>query len=93
MNAKPTHFEVVVQSKNGMLSQSAVEAITSLNEQGVFDVLPNHANLISIIKDYVILHFAQNESKEYKFTQGIMEVHSNKVSIFLDVFSPNIVGR
>jgi len=83
---KQIQFNVVVQGKNGMLAQSKVSAITSQNEVGTFDVLPNHANFISLIKNYLILHLPQNTQKEFKFTQGVIEVKNNTVNVFIDVF-------
>jgi len=80
-------LRVTLQNRSGILADEVVSALTSINSSGVFDVLPNHANFISLIKDYIILHHSSKENKEYKFTQGVMEVRNNKVNIYLDVLN------
>ena len=87
MNNPTPLLKVLVQNKNGVVYDQNASAITSLNQNGVFDVLPRHANFISLIKDYLVLHSDKEEKKEIKFKQGILEVFNNKATVYLDFFS------
>lgn len=62
--------------------EGKVKAISSKNRLGNFDVLPEHANFISLIFDNLVIH-APDKKINYQFERGILEVSSNKVKIFL----------
>jgi len=64
-----------------------VFAVTSKNQKGVFDVLPEHENFITIIKDFVIVHKKQKDKQEIKIGTGVLKVTNNIVNIFLGMHS------
>ena len=78
---------VVIRNRSGILFQEDIKALTSLNNKGVFDILPLHENFISIIKDYIVMYRKNGETKEMKITEGVLEVYQDKISIFLEIFS------
>lgn len=63
--------------------QGRVKSISSENRLGKFDVLPQHANFISLIFNELIIITEKNEKISYKFKKGVLEVSENKVNIFL----------
>lgn len=76
---------VMIRNREKILFQERCRALTSMNEKGVFDVLPEHINFISIITTYIKLHKTDGKLQEMKINQGIMEVKNNMAYIFLDV--------
>lgn len=58
-------------------------SISSKNKFGNFDILPEHANFITLILDELILITPKGEKLNYKFKRGVLEVTENKVNIFL----------
>ena len=72
-----------IQTKQGISFNDNVRAITSFNEKGIFDVLPQHENFISVVKDKVIIHTKDGQDKEMKIDNGVLKVHENEVHIFL----------
>lgn len=78
-------IRVIVRNRQEIIVNEEVKAITSFNERGVFDVLPEHSSFISIIKDSLTIHHKNNEKKEMKINQGILKVYENEIHIFLDV--------
>lgn len=58
-------------------------AVTSENQAGKFDILPQHVNFISLIKNKLIVHTLDKKEVEYAFTRGVLEVSNNKVSVYL----------
>ncbi len=48
-------IRVRARSREEVTFEGEALALTSVNDKGKFDVLPNHANFISLIKDYVII--------------------------------------
>src|SRR3989344_5433329 len=59
-------------------------AVTMANRIGKFDILPRHANFISVIKDKVIFFIDNKNTKTYSFQSGIVEVSNDQVKIFLE---------
>lgn len=65
--------------------EGKVEAISSQNQLGKFDILPGHANFITFIFQELILYFKNKEKTSFHFERGILEVSENEVNIFLGV--------
>ncbi|MEX0617056.1 MAG: hypothetical protein WD231_04595 [Candidatus Woykebacteria bacterium] len=60
-------------------------SISTQNDLGPFDVLPQHANLISLIKDRIIVRTVDGKGVNYQFRNGVLEVSNNVVKIFLGI--------
>lgn len=73
-----------VRDRQGIILETDVKYLSSFNEKGRFDVLPNHANFISLV-DKKILYTPQDEKEEkmMEVKNGVMRVHENKIEIFL----------
>lgn len=60
-------------------------ALSSKNKLGKFDILPQHANFITLISDYLILRPKEGKEIKFHFKRGLLEVYKNKVRVFLEV--------
>ncbi|PIS23288.1 hypothetical protein COT49_00965 [candidate division WWE3 bacterium CG08_land_8_20_14_0_20_40_13] len=58
-------------------------SVSSTNGRGRFDILPNHANFITLIKDFLIVKTVGNE-KTIKFKEGVLYCKKDKVKIFIE---------
>jgi len=83
MGPKNEHLYTVVRSKDALVFQGNVDALTSYNDKGTFDVLPEHINFISLIKDRLIIHPKLGQDQEIKVQRGILKVVSNKVFVYI----------
>lgn len=79
---------VKIRNRQRTVYQGEVKAVTSENEKGVFDVLPQHANFISIIKNNIILHHSKRKKQKIPIKLAILKVWENQISIYLDILSP-----
>jgi len=85
---QPESLTLTIRGKDGTLFlKQEVFAITSKNQKGVFDILPEHENFITIIKDFIIVHKKQKEKQEIKIGTGVLKVTNNVVNVFLGVHS------
>ncbi len=84
-NISPNTLFVRIKSPEKVLFEGNADAVSSINENGKFDVLAQHANFISIIRDYIIIHQKKGQTQEIKIEQGIMRVVANVVHIFLGI--------
>jgi len=66
-----------------ILFEGEVKAVSSVNEQGPFDVLQSHSNFISIIKDKIIIYQTNGKSQEITIDNGVLKVLADKINIFL----------
>jgi len=61
------------------------EAVSSVNDKGPFDVLPLHANFISLIREKVVLHLTGAVERPLSLESGVMRVKENKVEVYLGI--------
>lgn len=84
MNDNPK-FHLLVRSRDGKIYEGDVQSITSFNEKGMFDVLGQHANFISLIKDKLIIADLNGSRKDIPVNNGLMRVRENNVEVYLGV--------
>lgn len=75
-------IHVVIKNKDTIFFNGEVDALSSFNDVGLFDVLPMHENFISLIRNNIVLH-NQGQTKEFKINNGILKVKENKVNVYL----------
>lgn len=76
---------VVVRNKDKVLYNGQAFAVTSFNDRGIFDILPQHESFISLIKEKVIIHPTQKENKEIQIENGILRVYKDRVYIYVNI--------
>ena len=80
-------IHVRVRNRIKLLFDDDVTAVTSKNDTGIFDVLPEHANFISLISSPLILRKLDGQKQEIPFTNGIIKVKDNAVYCYIDLIS------
>ena len=73
---------VEISSPDKQIWQGTAESVSSENSTGVFDILPFHANFITIIEDKPIKIKTLDKTEEFKFANSILYVSRNKVLIY-----------
>lgn len=76
-------IRVVLQNRQGVMLDEEVRAITSKNDKGIFDVLPEHAHFISLIQESVTVHKKNGETKTFSIENAILRVYNNTAYIFI----------
>jgi F0F1-type ATP synthase epsilon subunit len=74
------YFSIFMDKSN--FSGKAV-SVSSKNEVGNFDILPQHSNFITVIKDFLTIKTPKDKEIDYDFDKGVLKVSNNKVEIFL----------
>lgn len=78
------NLNVKITGREYVLWEGEAVAVSSENSKGCFDILPEHAKFITIIKNKpIIIHTPGGNTKEFKFKHSIIHVFNDKVSIFL----------
>lgn len=82
-------LDIKIITPKDVLFEGKARAVSSKNSSGKFDILPEHANFITIIENEpIIVHF-EKEDKEFKFSQAIIYQKANKVLVFAEPLSAN----
>lgn len=90
--ANPT-LHVRIISPQQLILEADAESVSSKNSQGVFDVLPQHANFITLVENHPITVRIQGQKPlVFKFPITIMHVQSNKVDIYT-YLQPEVVKK
>ncbi len=82
-----TNILLTIRARDGIVYEGKVQSVTSVNETGKFDILPEHANFISLIKDTVVIKDIQGSMKKIKIDVGLLRTRQNKVEIYLGIDS------
>ncbi|MBP7832586.1 MAG: hypothetical protein KA035_02335 [Candidatus Levybacteria bacterium] len=88
-NKNPNVLDVEIRSPDKMVFKGEAQAISSRNEVGPFDVLPQHENFISIISGKITVWTGKHQKQEIESESAIMKAKSNIVRVFLGVESLN----
>jgi F0F1-type ATP synthase epsilon subunit len=81
----PTDLDLHVRSRTTNYFQGKVKSVTSVNDTGEFDVLPMHANFITLVKDYVLLDKGSPTEKRIEFKTAVASIISNHIDIYVGV--------
>jgi len=75
------HIRIITPRE--LMLDIAAESISSKNSQGTFDILPQHANFITLIENSPItVRVKGQKALTFKFPLAIMNVSENKVDIY-----------
>lgn len=79
------HLAVTIKSPEKTEFNGTAKAITSFNKTGKFDILPYHANFISIIKDSIVLYLEDDKQVTILLKRGIVKAHKDQIHILIGI--------
>lgn len=77
-------IKVLIRTMDKILYEDECTTLTTFNDVGTLDILEQHANFISLIKNYITLNIGTNTEQTFKFDQGVLRVRDNKVEIYIN---------
>lgn len=84
MDDKSLHIKIVTPSQT--LFEGQAESISSKNSSGKFDILPEHANFITVIENEpIIIRQKPNSEQKFTFPLAILYNNRNQVKIYTDL--------
>lgn len=78
-------LSVYINSPDKLIWEGKANWVSSENSQGPFDILPLHANFITIIENKPIRIKTAEKILNYKFTHSIIYNHNNKIFIYTGI--------
>lgn len=80
------HLEVFVINPDEMIWSGKAKSVSSENSAGPFDILPQHANFVTMIKNKPIVIRTDTDQKiEYSYKSAVISVEKDKVLIYSDI--------
>ena len=87
ISAHSKFLSVTVKSLKETLFEGNAVAVSSHNEKGTFDILPQHANFICLINRGVTVHQENHSDIRIPLESAVLKVRGDKVSILIDIKS------
>lgn len=79
-------LQVKIVSPKAIVFEGQADSVSSQNSMGKFDVLPQHANFITLVQQVpIIVRKKGEEDKTFQFTMAIVYNTSNRVHIYTDI--------
>ena len=83
-DTRPKLFLKVI-TRQGVLFNAEITSLSSANATGPFDVLKEHTQFISIIKDKIIIRLPDGKVQEMPVDNGVMRVKGQIIQVFLGI--------
>ena len=82
---KPT-FNLKITNPERVFFEGDVYSLSSKNDSGPFDILPNHAHFVSLLHN-IKIEVTDNTDKKatYAIARGLISAKENKVRVFVDL--------
>ena len=81
---EPKELHIVIVSPEKTIFDGKVESVTVPGSLGLCTVLPQHAPIISSLRNGNIEYVVQKEKQTYEIKGGFIEVNNNEVSICIE---------
>jgi F0F1-type ATP synthase epsilon subunit len=80
-------IHVMVRNRRQLLFDEDVKAITSKNDTGIFDILPEHSNFISVLKESITLHKMDGTEQVIPLQNGVIKVKDSGIKCYIDLLT------
>jgi len=76
---------ISITSPEKIVWEGEADALSSENSQGPFDILPGHANFVTIIEKKPVIIRREDGDKEFQFATAILYVSSNTITVYTNI--------
>ena len=76
---------VSIRSREEVYFEGEARSLTSYNKNGVFDILPQHANFISLIDKYIKITKPDGSELKLDITDSVLHVIMNRVTVYFNI--------
>ncbi|MGH7141554.1 MAG: hypothetical protein ACREGH_02895 [Minisyncoccia bacterium] len=80
-------LHVKIQTPESVIWEGEAQSVSSENSLGPFDILPEHANIVSLIEHKPIIVITSSGKQEFTFERAVISLRDNRVSVLGDITS------
>lgn len=85
MDTKGEKFKVRINSPNESIWEGMAVSLSSKNSAGPFDILPEHANFITMIQNEPIIVRTLGKEHVFTYKNAVLSVYNREVTIYADI--------
>ena len=86
MKQQNEEFVVKITNAEELLWEGVAQSVSSKNSTGKFDILPRHANFVTMIKNEpIVIKARMKEDQIFTYKTAVLTVKDNKVEIYSDI--------
>jgi F0F1-type ATP synthase epsilon subunit len=78
-------LRVQIFTPKGVVWEGKARAVSSVNSQGPFDLLPEHAHFISLIEHQPITVLMGNGARTFTYKTAVIRLLDDNVTIYADI--------
>jgi len=79
-------LHVRISKATNVVWEGEANSVSSINAEGPFDILPMHANFVTLIKGQLItVRDLDGNEQQFDFKQAVIYVENNQVKIYSDI--------
>ena len=78
-------FYLKITSPNGLVFGGNILSLSAVNDSGKFDILKDHTNFITTIKDKIDIVDEKGENKSFTVDKGVIRAVGNIVDVYLGI--------
>lgn len=82
---KNLNLNVKIHTPSGILFSGEALSVSSANSVGAFDILPEHANFITIVENQPTIIRDNKQGHTFNFSLAIIHTLNNNVDIYTDI--------
>lgn len=75
---------VDIRNRKEQFFRGEAKTVSSVNDTGEFDVLPKHANFVTLIRGYVVVDKGLTTEKKFEIDSGVLAAKTDSVDVYLD---------
>ena len=78
-------LHLIIRSREKVEFEGKVATISSVNQKGVFDILVQHENFISLLDSSLKIRLLDGNIKDFPVASAVVKVTNNQVEVFVGV--------
>lgn len=78
-------LQVKISTPTEIVFEGEAESVSSTNSQGNFDILPFHANFVTLVQKEPIRVKSGGREKQFSFKNAVIHTNKSIVNIYGDV--------
>ena len=82
MSKNTKKLKVSINSPQAVIWEGYADSVSSENNVGVFDILPEHSNFITMIEKNLIIIRNEKEQTKFKFERSLLLTKNDEVFIY-----------
>jgi F-type H+-transporting ATPase subunit epsilon len=78
-------MQLTILTLNKQLFEGTITSLTVPGSAGAFQILQNHAPIISTLESGKVIYMDETEKNELMIAQGVISMHDNQITLLVEI--------